>query len=55
MKRLLFIAPLAPDSLMGGDFFFRFPGLGLLKVAALTPPDWEVVIIDEKVERLDLA
>ncbi len=55
MKRLLLIAPLAPDSLMGGDFFFRFPGLGLLKVAALTPPGWDVVIIDEKVETLDLT
>ena len=37
---------------MGGSFFFRMPCLGLLKVAALTPPDWEVTIIDEKVEPL---
>lgn len=54
MKRLLLIAPLAPNSLMGGDFFFRLPGLGLLKVAALTPPGWQVRIVDEKVEPLDL-
>lgn len=54
MKRLLLIAPLAPESLMGGDFFFRMPCLGLLKVAALTPPSWEVRIIDEKIEPLDL-
>ena len=54
MKRLLLIAPLAPNTLMGGDFFFRMPCLGLLKVAALTPPGWEVSIIDEKVETLDL-
>ena len=54
MKRLLLIAPLAPNSLLGGDFLFRLPGLGLLKVAALTPPGWEVRIIDEKVEPLDL-
>jgi radical SAM superfamily enzyme YgiQ (UPF0313 family) len=54
MKRLLLIAPLARRSLMGGDFFFRMPGLGLLKVAALTPPGWEVRIVDEKVETLDL-
>jgi radical SAM superfamily enzyme YgiQ (UPF0313 family) len=38
---------------MGGDFFFRLPGLGLLKVAALTPSGWEVRIVDEKVEPLD--
>jgi radical SAM superfamily enzyme YgiQ (UPF0313 family) len=51
-KRLLLIAPLSSKSLMGGGFFFRMPCLGLLKVAALTPPDWQVTIIDEKVERL---
>ncbi len=54
MKRLLLIAPLAPNSLMGGDFFFRLPGLGLLKVAALTPSGWQVRIVDEKTEPLDL-
>ena len=50
----LFFAPLASKSLMGGGFLFRMPCLGLLKVAALTPPDWQVTIIDEKVEPLDL-
>lgn len=54
MKRLLLISPLSKKSLMGGGFFFRMPCLGLLKVAALTPPDWQVTIIDEKVEPLDL-
>jgi radical SAM superfamily enzyme YgiQ (UPF0313 family) len=54
MKRLLLIAPVAPGSLMGGSFFFRMPSLGLLKVAALTPEGWQVTIVDEKVETLDL-
>jgi len=40
--------------MLGGDFYFRLPYLGLLKVASLTPPDWQVNIIDEKVEPLDL-
>jgi radical SAM superfamily enzyme YgiQ (UPF0313 family) len=53
-KHLLLIAPLSSGSLMGGSFFFRMPCLGLLKVAALTPPDWQVTIIDEKIEPLDL-
>ena len=39
---------------MGGGFFFRMPCLGLLKVAALTPSEWQVTIMDEKVEPLDL-
>ncbi len=54
MKRLLLISPLSRKSLMGRDFFFRLPSLGLLKVAALTPPGWQVRIIDEKIEPLDL-
>jgi radical SAM superfamily enzyme YgiQ (UPF0313 family) len=52
--KLLLISPLAQKSFLGGDFYFRLPYLGLLKVASLTPPGWEVSIIDEKVEALDL-
>lgn len=53
-KRLLLISPIGERGLLGSDFYFRMPNLGLLKVASLTPPDWEVLIIDEKVESLDL-
>jgi radical SAM superfamily enzyme YgiQ (UPF0313 family) len=53
-KRLLLISPLARTGLMAKDFSFRMPVLGLLRVAALTPPDWQVTIQDEKVELLDL-
>jgi len=52
-KKLILISPLAEKSLLGGDFYFRMPYLGLLKVAALTPPDWEIAIVDEKVEGVD--
>jgi radical SAM superfamily enzyme YgiQ (UPF0313 family) len=53
MKRLLLISPLAPRSLLGADFYYRMPCLSLLRIAALTPPGWEVVVRDEKVERID--
>jgi len=53
MKRLLLIAPKVKNSLMGGGMFFRLPNLGLLRLAALTPPDWEVKIVDEKIEPFD--
>jgi radical SAM superfamily enzyme YgiQ (UPF0313 family) len=53
-KRLLLISPVASTGLVAKDFNFRLPVLGLLKVAALTPPDWNVTIQDEKVEALDL-
>jgi len=52
-KRLLLISPIGERGLLGSDFYFRMPYLGLLKVASLTPPEWEVMIIDEKVETLD--
>ena len=55
MKRLLLISPIAFKSLLGGDFYFRLPYLGLLKVASLTPPDWDVKIVDEKVEAIDFT
>jgi len=54
-RRLLLISPLGDRGLLGSDFYFRLPYLGLLRVASLTPPDWEVVLIDEKVETLDLT
>jgi radical SAM superfamily enzyme YgiQ (UPF0313 family) len=40
---------------MGRDFFYRLPPVGLMKVAALTPSDWQPTIADEKIESLDLA
>jgi radical SAM superfamily enzyme YgiQ (UPF0313 family) len=55
MRRLLLVSPLTSRSLLGADFYFRMPTLGLLKVAAATPPGWSVKVVDEKVEPLDLA
>ena len=52
-KRLLLVSPVVKGGIMGEDFFFRLPTLGLLKVAALTPREWDVTIVDEKVEALD--
>lgn len=54
MKRLLLISPVAKSSLVGKDFSFRLPLLGLLKVASLTPSSWQVTIQDERVEPLGL-
>ena len=47
---VLLISPLTSKSLLGADFYFRMPTLGLLRVAGATPPDWAVTIIDEKAE-----
>jgi len=53
--KFLLISPLAEKCLLGRNFYFRLPPLGLLRVAALTPPEWEVIVADEKVEPLDLG
>jgi radical SAM superfamily enzyme YgiQ (UPF0313 family) len=53
--KLVLISPLTSKSLLGADFYFRMPTLGLLRVAAATPPEWTVSIFDEKVEPIDLA
>ncbi len=52
---LLLISPLTSKSLLGADFYFRMPTLGLLRVAAATPSDWKVTILDEKVEPIDFS
>ena len=54
MKRLLLIAPLARAGLVSRDISFRLPSLGLLRVATLTPPSWQVDIVDEKIEPLNM-
>jgi len=52
---LVLVSPLTSKSLLGADFYFRMPTLGLLRVAAATPPEWTVSILDEKVEPIDCA
>ncbi len=52
---LLLISPLTSKSLLGADFYFRMPTLGLLRVATATPSDWKVTILDEKVEPIDFS
>ena len=53
--KLRLIIPLAQQSILGGDLYFRLPSLGPLKVAAATPSGWEIRIIDEKVETIDFS
>ena len=52
---LLLVSPLTSKSLLGADFYFRMPTLGMLRVAAATPSDWKVTILDEKVEPIDFS
>jgi len=51
--RIKLIMPIGRSNLMGKDFYFRLPALGLLKVAALTPAPHTVTISDEALAPLD--
>jgi len=53
MPKLLLVAPRWGKEIMKNHF--QFPPLGLAMVAAVTPPDFEVKIVDENVEALDLS
>lgn len=60
MKKIVFIQPKSPDTfwkLKGTLSVIKkkttVPPLGLATVAALTPPEYEVEIIDEEIEEID--
>lgn len=53
MPKLKLIIPKWPATSMWNSFVFRFPYLSLTTLAALTPPEWEIQILDENLEDLD--
>lgn len=53
MPKLQLIIPRWPATSMWNSFVFRFPYLSLTTLAALTPPEWEIRILDENIEDLD--
>src|SRR5512134_1496001 len=48
--KITFIIPKWPDGSIWANMVFRFPYLSMTTLAALTPPDVEVVIQDENVQ-----
>ena len=52
MKRLLLINPMGRRSGTLLSKFSTFPPLSLVYVAAVTPPNWEVKIVDENFDKL---
>ena len=53
MPKLKLIIPKWPSTSMWNSFVFRFPYLSLTTLAALTPTDWDIQIIDENLESID--
>lgn len=52
--KLWLITPKWPEKSLWGQIFFRFPYLSLTTLAGLTDDTWEIVLIDENVDPLDL-
>jgi len=51
--KILFIVPGWSPSNLWGQIKFKFPPLSILTLAASTPDDVEVFIIDENLERIN--
>ena len=57
--KILLVSPQTPDTFWSFKHVLKFvskkssiPPLGLLTVAAMLPPDWELRLVDKNVERL---
>ncbi|MCG6918365.1 MAG: B12-binding domain-containing radical SAM protein [Deltaproteobacteria bacterium] len=53
--KILLISPIGLKKILGADFFFKLPFLGLPTVAAHTPPDCEVKMVDERISPVDFT
>jgi len=62
MKTIALIQPKTPEEYLSYNSFSRFtkkpallPPLGLITIAALTPAHYRVIIIDERIEKIDFS
>jgi radical SAM superfamily enzyme YgiQ (UPF0313 family) len=51
--KILLISPIGLKKILGAEFFFKLPFLGLPTVAAYTPPDCEIKMVDERISSVD--
>ncbi|MEJ2430151.1 MAG: radical SAM protein [Deltaproteobacteria bacterium] len=53
--KILLISPIGLKKILGADFFFKLPFLGLPTIAAHTPPDCTVKMVDERISPVDFS
>lgn len=51
--KLLLVAPGWPKGRLWGELGFKFPSLSLAALAAVTPHQWQVGLVDENIETID--
>jgi len=54
-NKILFIFPKWPVRSLWGQFADKFPALGLLTIAAVTPPGYRISLTDENIEDIDFS
>lgn len=52
--KLLLVSPGWPKGRLWGELGFKFPSLSLAALAAVTPSHWQIGLVDENIEQLDL-
>lgn len=53
--KLLLVTPGWPNKSLWGELGFKFPALSFAALAAVTPPHWQVELLDENIEQLDFS
>ena len=53
--KILFIFPKWPSAALWGQLRFKFPPLGLLTIAGVTPPEYDIELVDENVDSIDFG
>jgi len=53
--KILFISPGWEKGRLWGELAFKFPTLSLASIAAVTPPEWDVALLDDNFEKIDYA
>lgn len=53
--KILFVIPRWPAGSLWGEFRYKFPALGLLTLAAVTPSGYETAFVDENLSELNFA
>jgi radical SAM superfamily enzyme YgiQ (UPF0313 family) len=51
--KLLLVAPGWPKGRLWGELGFKFPSLSLAALAAVTPGQWQVALVDENIETIN--
>lgn len=52
-NKIVFIFPRWPERTLWGHFRYKFPALGLLTIAAITPDNYQLFFVDENLEQID--